>query len=278
MFVRQPSYGYRFIVLTLVAISLFIGDYKYNYLAKAKNSGSYFSNLLFSMIDMPISAARNGWNFLSSHKYLIEQNESLNQLLLQHRAKLQELASLETENQQLRALMHAGELTKANYFIAAIKAVNTDPFMHRFVIDKGEKDAVKSGQAVIDGNGLIGMVTDVKPDSSYVLQISDSSAAVPVENLRNGLRSIIVGSGNIKKLYLQHITSTSDIMVGDTFVTSGIGGTLPAGYPVAVVTKLNFDTSKPFADIELIPIAKLEQSRLVLLVQLDKNQYDKTAK
>ncbi len=66
--------------------------------------------------------------------------------------------------------------------------------------------------------------------------ITDPEHATPVELVRNGLRSIAVGSGATNELLLPYLAVNSDVKPGDLLVTSGLGGVFPAGYPVAVVT------------------------------------------
>jgi len=50
---------------------------------------------------------------------------------------------------------------------------------------------------------------------------------------RNGLLTIAVGSGISNQLNLPYLPNNADIQAGDLLITSGLGGTFPAGYPVA---------------------------------------------
>jgi len=56
------------------------------------------------------------------------------------------------------------------------------------------------------------------------------------------------------------------VRFGDVLVTSGLGGTFPEGYPVAVVTEINRDEGQPFAQVYAEPIAQLDRIRLLLVL------------
>jgi rod shape-determining protein MreC len=98
------------------------------------------------------------------------------------------------------------------------------------------------------------------------LLVSDSSHAVPVEVVRNGLRSVLLGNGEVNQLDLVHVPDTADIREGDTLVSSGLGGRFPRGYPVAEVSQIIKEPGEPFVTIWARPMARLNQSRLVLVV------------
>ena len=65
---------------------------------------------------------------------------------------------------------------------------------------------------------------------------------------------------------LQYVPNTADIRVGDRLVTSGLGQRFPAGYPVAVVTRVHTQANGEFAQVEARPLSKLEGNHHVLLL------------
>ena len=134
------------------------------------------------------------------------------------------------------------------------------------VINKGYLDDVYVGQTVIDASGVVGQVTSVYATTSVVLMISDASHAIPVRVARNNVRSIAAGSGLIDQLFLKNVTLTTDIIVGDLLISSGLGQKFPVGYPVATVTKVEHDPGRAYAIIFAKPIARLKKLSSVLLV------------
>ncbi|MEN8176936.1 MAG: rod shape-determining protein MreC, partial [Pseudomonadota bacterium] len=84
--------------------------------------------------------------------------------------------------------------------------------------------------------------------------------------LRNGLRTIAVGTGQLDRLELPYLLPTSDVRVGDLLVTSGMGGHFPANYPVAEVTEVNDGETGLFGQVVAKPLASLGRAREVMLV------------
>ena len=150
--------------------------------------------------------------------------------------------------------------------IAELVNVSPDPLKQLIMIDKGEKDGVYIGQAVIDAYGLVGQVVEVNAIQSTVILISDSRHALPVQINRNGVLAIAEGSGRIDTLWLPNLVSTTDIQVGDLMVSSGLGRRFPIGYPVGVVETVKRDPGQAFLEVAVRPSAELDRSRFVLLV------------
>jgi len=77
---------------------------------------------------------------------------------------------------------------------------------------------------------------------------------------------IAIGSGQVDELMLSHVPDTADIRAGDLLVTSGLAGRFPKGYPVAEVSTVRHEPGKPFATVSARPLAQLERSRYVLML------------
>jgi rod shape-determining protein MreC len=109
-------------------------------------------------------------------------------------------------------------------------------------------------------------VTRVYPWLSEVTLITDKGQIVPVQNLRNGLRSVLAGTGNDGVLELKFIPLNADFRNGDRLVTSGIDGVYPPGLPVAEVTHVERSATYLFARITCKPIASVNSYAQVLVV------------
>ncbi len=147
--------------------------------------------------------------------------------------------------------------------------MDPNPFTHRIIINKGERDGVVLGQPVLDARGLMGQVVELMPYTSRVLLLTDTTHSIPVQVNRNGLRAIASGTGNPERLELRHVADTADIKEGDLLVSSGLGQRFPAGYPVATVKEVIHDSGQPFAIVRAVPTAALNRSRYLLLVFSD---------
>ena len=153
-----------------------------------------------------------------------------------------------------------------NVLVAEQLAVDLDPYKQQILIDKGRDDRVYIGQPLIDANGIMGQIIHTSEHGATALLISDPNHAIPVEIVRNGLRSVAAGMGQTDEVELLHIPSSADVRVGDTLVTSGLGGRFPADYPVARISIVEHPPGSAFAQVYATPTAQLNRSREVLLV------------
>ena len=266
IFVIFTAYGFRLVFVCIFACALMFIDHSFEQFRFVRGS---LSTLVFpaqKLVDTPIALVRNFGGFLATQQHLFNENKKLQgtQLLLQGR--LQKLEALEKENQHLRDLLQSGAQVAEDMSIASIINIDPDPFTHQVIINKGKSAGVYQGQTLIDAHGIMGTIIAVNDLESRAMLITDASHAVPVENLRNGVRAIAVGTGGAT-LELRHVQKSLDIVDGDVFVTSGLGGRFPIGFPVGKVIEARRDHGKPFASITLQTQAKLDRGGHVLLIR-----------
>lgn len=218
------------------------------------------------LVSQPSDALSWGALVLADQRELIEENRLLREQLLMLSHRVQRMASLTAENVRLRELLDASRRDDIPYITAELLSLDSDPFTHQMVIDRGSSDGVYVGQPVMDASGLIGQVVSVSAYNSRVLMVADASFAIPVQVNRNGLRFIVQGTGRYDELDVLHVPDTADIRVGDLLVTSGLAGRFPEGYPVARVGEVVHDPGEPFAEVIAEPVAQTERSRQFLLL------------
>ena len=209
---------------------------------------------------------------LRTREELEEENSRLRRqvLLLEQRSQL--LAAARAENTQLKELMNSAETVEEKVLVAQVIGVSPDPLEHVLMIDKGRDDGVDLGTPIMDASGLLGQVVEAGSSSSRVLLITDASHALPVQVLRNSVRAVAEGTGDLYRLKLRHLANTSDIREGDLLLSSGLGGRFPAGYPVGEVISVHRDPGRPFAEAEVQPRGRMNRSRFVLAVISDENE------
>ena len=232
---RTPALGLRFLGLLFVSILLMYVDNRDNHLDTVRNGIGAAVYPLRVVVDAPVRFWRWLGDSTTSRDELEKELARLNAERLVTSARLQKFNALETENARLRALLDARPQARDRARVAEILSVDANPYSHSLVIDAGTRDGVFDGQALIDANGVVGQVIKAGRLTSQAMLISDTDHALPVEVNRNGLSTIVVGSGTIDRLELPFVVNNADIRVGDLLVTSGLGGAFPAGYPVAIV-------------------------------------------
>jgi rod shape-determining protein MreC len=202
----------------------------------------------------------------TSRDALERKNASLENERLILLGKLQRSAELAAENLRLRQLLNATELLTDSVLVTEVIGVSPNLLNHHVTIDKGANDGVYVGQPVLDADGLMGQITHVYDDNSIVLLITDLDHALPVQILRNGVRSIVEGTSEYNEMRLRYVSPTVDIVEGDQLVSSGLGGRFPVGYPVGTVAAISQKPGDKFMDIKVEPSAKIDRSRHLLLV------------
>lgn len=263
---RIPALGLRVLVLIVISILLMYLDNRDNHLNTVRKSIGAAVYPLRVIVDAPISFWHWFGDSTTSRNELETELDHLNAERFLTHVRLQKLQALEAENVRLRALLEARARVRDEVRVAEIMFVDANPYDHSLVINVGSRNGVFDGQALVDANGVVGQVIKAGFMTSQAMLISDTDHALPVEVNRNGLRTIVVGTGEIDSLSLPFIVNNADIRAGDLLVTSGLGGTFPAGYPVAVVKSVTRVPREPYAEVTATPAASLGQVREVMLI------------
>ena len=270
IFGRGPSLQLRLFLAVIISVAAIVADSRFGvfthvrvYLSSLVSPLQYIANAPGTLLDTMSTQVQ-------TRSSLIEQTKQQEQQLFTLRSRLLKLDQLEHENQRLRELLGSPVHKESRKMVAELLSVDSDPFSHQVLINKGALDGVYNGRPVINDQGVVGQVLHVGSTTSRVLLITDSSHGIPVRVLRNDLRAIASGSGELDKLELRNLPRNTAVQVGDLLVTSGLGGRFPEGYPVATVTRSDYVEGKPFAQIEARPLVALDRLRYLLLLWTDK--------
>jgi rod shape-determining protein MreC len=268
-FNRGPSPVARLVFFAVLSLLLLFVDARYRYLESTRSALSVLISPIQRLAALPDAMWQQVGDFFitqSKQHDLIRQNDDLK---LQHQndaAQLLQLQALELENQHLRNLDALPVRSQFTTQLAQVIYAERDVFRRKVLIDKGTDADVKLGQVVMDDVGIIGQITRVYPWLSEVTLITEKDQAVPVQVLRNGLRTIVFGAGDISQLSLRYMPASADVQIGDVLVTSGIDGTYPPGIPVAKVIKIERDPDYPFSNVTCLPIAGVDNHRHLLIL------------
>lgn len=269
--------GVRLLVLAVLAVALMVVDARFDLLKPARKQASLVLMDAYWITDLPGRLWEGVASQFGSRTELVAENEKLKTENLLLQGRMQKLAALTEQNVRLRELLNSSALVNEKVEVAELIGMDPNPFTHRIIINKGERDGVVLGQPVLDARGLMGQVVELMPYTSRVLLLTDTTHSIPVQVNRNGLRAIASGTGNPERLELRHVADTADIKEGDLLVSSGLGQRFPAGYPVATVKEVIHDSGQPFAIVRAVPTAALNRSRYLLLVFSDSRTAEERA-
>ncbi|WP_414705853.1 rod shape-determining protein MreC [Pseudomonas sp.] len=261
--------GVRLLVLVVLSVAVMVVDARFTLLKPVRSQMSLVLMQSYWIADLPERLYQGVASQFGSRTELAAENEKLKTENLLLQGRLQKLAALTEQNVRLRELLNSSALVNEKVEVAELIGMDPNPFTHRIIINKGERDGVVLGQPVLDARGLMGQVVELMPYTSRVLLLTDTTHSIPVQVNRNGLRAIASGTGNPERLELRHVADTADIKEGDLLVSSGLGQRFPAGYPVATVKEVIHDSGQPFAIVRAVPTAALNRSRYLLLVFSD---------
>ena len=256
-------------MLVVLSVAVMVVDARFTLLKPVRSQMSLVLMQSYWIADLPERLYQGVASQFGSRTELAAENEKLKTENLLLQGRLQKLAALTEQNVRLRELLNSSALVNEKVEVAELIGMDPNPFTHRIIINKGERDGVVLGQPVLDARGLMGQVVELMPYTSRVLLLTDTTHSIPVQVNRNGLRAIASGTGNPERLELRHVADTADIKEGDLLVSSGLGQRFPAGYPVATVKEVIHDSGQPFAIVRAVPTAALNRSRYLLLVFSD---------
>jgi len=258
--------GLRFLLISIVSASLMLLDHREEHLSRIRQAFSLIVYPIQVGVDLPFAGWRLVSRAVTDQSALLEENSQLRSERLAVDVRLQRLAALEAENDRLRAMLDSSARVSDRVLVVEILAVDLDPYRQRFTINRGLNDGVYIGQALLDAEGVVGQIVRVELMTSEVVLISDADHALPVAINRNGLRTIVVGTGDSSRLRLPYLTNSADIEPGDLLMSSGLGGIFPSGYPVGRVLEVHRRPGQSFAEVIAEPAAQLDRDREVLLV------------
>lgn len=253
-------------VFALISIALLVMDARLNALSVVRQvTGAILYPLQVAAL-APRDAMLGVGSYFSSLSSLQKEVQQLKNQQLVNAQSMQQAQFQIAENAQLRRLMGAREHVPVKSLMSEILYDARDPSTRRIVLDRGMRDGVKLGLPVIDGAGVVGQVTRVFPLTSEVTLLTDKEQAIPVQVLRNGLRSVAYGRGQTGLLDLRFVVPNADIQVGDVLITSGMDGVYPAGLAVAKVVKVENSAGGQFGGVVCQPLAGIDRHRQVLIL------------
>ena len=256
-------------VFALISIALLVVDARFHTLTSVRQVAATVLYPFQMVALMPRDAMSNMGSYFSSISALQKEVRDLKSQQVAMAQAMQQAQLQMAENGHLRKLMDARDHMPVRSMMSEILYDARDPSTRRVVLDRGSQNGVKLGLPVIDNAGVVGQVTRVFPFTSEVTLLTDKEQAIPVQVLRNGLRSVAYGRGQSGQLDLRFVAPNADIVVGDVLVTSGLDGMYPAGLAVAKVTQVESVAQGAFGRVVCQPLAGIDRHRQLLIVMSD---------
>ena len=180
-------------------------------------------------------------NFVDDFKNLSQAREVVKVLEAQVRELQEELIvtqGLMIQNRRLREQTNFVAFPDTKIITGRVVTHSGGPFLKSMLINIGEDDGARLGQAVVSEYGLVGVIVEVTSSFARVLQITDINSQIPVvtENTRD---PAIIKGDNSRFLKLKFVPNGALLAVGDRIVTSGHGGLLPPDIPIGHIAEID---------------------------------------
>jgi len=195
----------------------------------------------------------------NEYKKFKEEAESL-------RARYIEEEELIKENKRLKSLLDLKQSMK--YPSVAAKVIGRDPsqWSSIIIIDKGEKDGLKTGMPVVSASSVLGRILETGKDTSKVMLLNDPAFSVAALIERSRESGLISGTLH-GKCRMRYLAPEADIRVGDKVLTSDISSSFPGGFLIGEVLRIEENLEGPTMECVVLPAASLSQVEEVLIIK-----------
>lgn len=232
-----------------------------DYLRSGINEGVYRLSFIASIPEQEIKKTSI---LIQNHFNMYEEYSELKKDYIDLKGKQFNVDYLQSENKRLKKIIDE-YITDSNKVVAKVLIDKNSPFLKSIILNKGSKENIKLGTAVLDGEYLIGKIVEVNYSTSRALLISDLNSKIPVIIEPNSILSILSGSG---KTYgqIQYTKDESDLSIGSIVYTSGTGGIFKSGIPIG---KIIFDRNTNSKIVDFF--TDLNQLTFVKLITFEKD-------
>ncbi|TFW20288.1 rod shape-determining protein MreC, partial [Duganella callida] len=214
LFKQGASARVKMTVFACISIALLLIDSHARLLEKARFVAGAVLTPLQQAALVPRNAIFGVGDYFSTLSSLEKQVRELKRQQILSSQALQAAQLHAAENAQLRKLMDAREQVPVKSMLAEVLYDARDVNSRKIILNRGTRHDVALGLPVIDNQGVVGQVTRVFPFTSEVTLLTDKDQAIPVQLLRNGLRSVAYGRGKAGNLELRFTAPNADIQVG----------------------------------------------------------------
>ena len=270
----------RFSLLGLIFFSiifLILGSYNFKVVDLVKISIKevvYRSSFIVSgpekIIGIGFNKITDHINHYSNYKNMEEKLDKLEALDLSNQIII-------LENIKYKKLVD-DYFIKNNEIFAKVLIDKNSPFLRSVVLNKGSKNNIKLGMAVLDGEYLIGKVVEVNFFTSRVLLISDINSKIPVSISPNDVQAIMSGDGkqNATLQYTQ-VTDLKNNNEDMIVTTSGAGGLFKSGI---LIGRINFTEISTTNNLKVNIYKDFSQLKYVKVISFTKEEkaLDQTSK
>lgn len=194
-----------------------------------------------SLLSRVMRPAQRTVDLANDYTSVRSENERLRRMLATLSLERQRLMTFRDERERLRRLAEFKEEHTFKLVAAEVIGRDFDRIQTSLVIDKGSREGLLERMPVFSYDGLVGSLSRVQEQSAWVQLLSSKNHPVSCIDKRSRVVGVLEWRHR-NNFELKHVSAVEDVAVGDTLLTSGFGGTVPKGFPVAIVTRVAHST------------------------------------
>ena len=260
--------GRSFIILSLLSIVLLTVSARMGAGGPLEMVRGGFSTITMpfrmagSAIAMPFQGIGNIFSNLTADQQTLSDLKAENEQLRSRNAELEETNQ---STQRLQGLLDLKNTYNLQSTGARVISGSTDSFNNTIVIDKGTSSGLAVGMPVVDSGGVIGQIIECGPTTSTVRLITDEKSGVAAMVQSSRAQGMLMGSAS-RQITLNLINTNQKVAVGDTVVTSGLGGVFPKGLPLGKVTSVEAAPGSLYYTIVVEPYGNVSTNEEVMVI------------
>ena len=191
-------------------------------------------------------------NSITKAPRIWNENIRLRARLSEMSLKLAEVGSSGEELKRMRRMLGFRDNFEYRLIAGEVAGMNPDVGVRGVLLNIGTEDGVELNQVVINPDGVVGRIYRVGKSSSAVQLLLDPNLGVAGRLKSNREDGIIHASGR-RQLRLDGIPVNASVSLGDSVITSGLGGFFPSGLLIGYTTKAVHASDGWLWDIEVEP-------------------------
>ena len=275
---KKKSMNLKYIILSIIVIFIVLIGITANTLDDKKDLNFFekaikdTTTLVQKVVYSPIKFVKEKIEVFTETKNLYKKYTKLKEKVEKTDLYYSQIEELQNEVTELKNVLKLNAtLSEYTYVNATVVNRNIGYWYNNLTIDKGSKNGIKEGDAVITSNGLIGKIVNVSNFSSTVKLLTSveisNKISVKVKSNNKNLYGLLVGYNRDSDIYeLEGITDSKDIKEGDTVTTTGLTDYFPSGIIIGKVKKVVKDEYDLNSIVEVKPTVDFKNISIVTVL------------
>ena len=230
---RGASQKFSILSLTIIAVIIFFLDvYGFGVIKTARGVINDLVYRVSYLASTPTRIFPSLNSEIANHFNLKKENEELRKTIEKYKALELNLEYLTNENQNLKKVLNAENISNvSNIILAKVLVDRNSPFLKSIIVNKGSKEGIEKGMPVTKDNNLVGRVVETNYLSSRVLLLNDLNSRIPVTLDADNSQAILSGGGTAKPK-LEYLPEGYEFTDDVNVFASGKDGIFNPGTPI----------------------------------------------